>query len=172
MLGDLPLFKSRYRYWNSSPPWHSIARLTFSVTFSGSRVNPTCTGSNHSLDSSVWHAFYSRPVGVHLAEHHSKVGPAISSCPRIEGGEGGGWYRSQLCSAIRLQQETPRCPAGDRYNEEHSDSTGPAGNSFIRPTGNYFEHFLSACFNQPAQINTPLSFLLIRMVILLVCSKT
>lgn len=86
MLGDLPLFKSRHRYWNSNPPWHSIACLTFSVTFSGSRVNPTCTGLNRSLDFSVRRAFYSWPVGVHLAEHHSKVGPAISSCPRIGGG--------------------------------------------------------------------------------------
>lgn len=59
-------------------------------------------------------------------------------------------YGNQLCPAIRLQQGPPCCPAGDRYTEEHGDNTSPAGSSFIRLIGNYFEeHFLLACFSQP-----------------------
>lgn len=44
-------------------------------------------GLNH-----VWPAAvltHSWPVGVHLSEHHSKVGPAISGCLRSGGGGGG-----------------------------------------------------------------------------------
>lgn len=67
-------------------------------------------------------------VGVHLAEHNSKVGPAISACQRAERG----LHTSQLCPAIRLQQGPPRCPAVDRFSEKQDDKRGRAVSRFIR----------------------------------------
>lgn len=68
----------------------------------------------------------------------------------MEGGRGGSCVGSLalLCSAIRLEQEPPCCPARAGDTEEYSDNTGPAGNGLTGPTRN-------DCVNQPALINTP-----------------
>lgn len=69
----------------------------------------------------------------------------------MEGGVEGGlcWSLALLCSAIRLEQEPPCCPARAGDTEEHSDNAGPAENGLTGPTGN-------DCVKQPALINTPL----------------
>lgn len=128
---------------------YSLAVLHSLWPFSGSTVNPTkdyITGQT-TLYGHAAILTHKLPVGAHLAEHNSKVGPAISSCLRWERG----FHMNQLCPAIRLKQGPPCCPARHRYMERQGDNRSHTVSSFIRLSvkGHYFENifFLFVAFD-------------------------